>query len=377
MRSFTVFVRRNSLFTLFLTKVDLLIKNAKVYDVHSPWNGGRHTLWIRDGLLYAVDKVSNELPTIEGDDLAVSPSWCDLRAMASDPGDEKKEDLCSLLRAATAGGFSEVALLPDTDPVLQTKAQLQYLYEKAAPTGVDIYPVAALTRDQKGETLCDFLDLMDAGAVAFGDGVRSLDNLHLLVQALRYLRPFGGLIMHRVEESSLVRNGCVHESKLSTSLGLSAVPAFAEETALYSSLRALEYAGGRLHISCLSSSGSLSLLRNAVRKKLSVSCDVSAHQLLFDEQVVESFSTNHKVSPPYRSSSDRRALCRAVAEGQIQAIVSDHRPSVTGRQNATLLRGRRRCNIFTNRTPYLTTSRERDPSFSCSSCTLRRPKTNT
>ena len=306
--------------------MDLLIKNARVYDVCSPLDGGRYTLWLRNGLLYAVDKSPGGVPTIEGEDIAVSPSWCDLRAMACDPGEEQKEDLHSLLRAAAAGGFSEVALLPDTQPVLQSKAQLKYLYEKAQPTGITIYPIAALSRDQRGEALCDFLDLMEAGVVLFGDGLRPLNNTQLLTQALRYLRPFGGVIMHRAEEASLAEQGCVHEGEVSTSLGLPGVPSYAEEVMLYGSLRALEYTKGRLHVSCLSSAGSVSLLRKAAKMGLSLSCDVSVQQLLFDDHVLENFSTNHKVRPPYRSSSDRRALCRAVAAGYIQAIVSDHRP---------------------------------------------------
>lgn len=307
--------------------MELVIKNAKIYDMHSPLNGGRHTLWIRKGRLYAIDKRPTQgISCIEGTDLVLSPSWCDLRAHFCDPGEEHKEDLHTGLQAAAAGGFAEVALLPDTKPVLQSKAQLHYLYEKAQSSGLQIHPVAALTKDQAGTALTELLDLREAGAIAFSDGLRPLNNLQLLTQALRYLRPFGGVILHRVEEASLAAAGAMHEGATSTALGLPGIPAHAEELMLHSALRVLDYTGGKLHFSCLSAAGTVPLLRKARARGQQVSADVSVHQLFFEDKALRGFHTEHKNSPPYRSASDRRALCRAVAAGEVQAIVSDHRP---------------------------------------------------
>ena len=305
-----------------------LIKNAKVYDANSPLNEERHTFLVQEGRIQAIDEQScpSDVAHIEGEDLGICPSWFDLRAHFCDPGQEHKEDLLSGLRSAAAGGYTDVALLPDTSPVLQDREQFQYLYKKARPTGVQVHMVAALTRDQEGEQLCDLLDLRAAGAVAFSDGLRPLDNPQLLTQALRYLAPFGGLIMHRPQSTSLATGGCMHEGRYSTAQGLPAVPAHAEEIMVYSGLRVLEYTGGRLHFSCLSSAGSLRLLEEARAKGLDVSCDVAVHQLLFEDRDLQDFSPNYRVNPPFRANIDRRALLKGVANKQIQAIVSDHHP---------------------------------------------------
>ena len=306
--------------------MEWVIKQAKVYDVHSPLNGGCHTLWVRAGTLYKVDEpYPKDIPCITGEQLAVSPAWFDLRAHCCDPGQEHKEDLQSGLSAAAAGGFSEVALLPDTQPALQFSSQLPYLFEKARSTGVKLQAVGALTRDQAGKQLTELLDMLTAGVRAFSDGAYPLNNLRLLTQALRYLRPFNGLIMHRAENASLAQ-GCMHEGPVSTALGLPSIPAYAEQVMVYNALQALQHAGGRLHFSCISVADSVKLIREAGMKGLQVSADVAVHQLLFEEQALQDFSTVHRVAPPYRSAADRRALRKAVAMGHIQAIVSDHSP---------------------------------------------------
>ena len=306
--------------------MELVIKQAKVFDVNSPLNGGRHTLWLKDGHIHSIDQsYPEDLEVIEGADLVVTPSWVDLRAHFCDPGEEHKEDIPSGLRAAAAGGFAEVALVPDTDPVLQTKAQLQYVVEQARDSGLSVHLVAALTRDQAGAQMTDFFDLRNAGVVAFSDGYASLNNLQLLTQALRYLRPVNGLVIHRAEEASLSM-GCMHEGLVSTSLGLAGVPAHAEEVALYNSLRVLEYTGGRLHVSCLSSAAAAQWVRKKRDEGLNLSADVAVQHLLFEDTHLRSFDPSYRSSPPYRTSEDRKALCRELAQGHIQAIVSDHRP---------------------------------------------------
>ena len=307
--------------------MDQIIKDAKVYDVCSPLNGTRHNIWIKDGQIHAIDKpYPQNIPCIEGADLGVSPAWMDLRAHFCDPGTEQNEDLTTGLRTAAAGGFLDVLLLPDTNPVIQNKEQLQYIYERATASGLRVHVAAALTSKQMGQCLVDYTDLSHSGAVAFSDGYTPLNNLHVLTQALRYLASIDGLVMHRPEEASLAVAGSMHEGPTSTALGLMGIPAHAEEIAVHSALKILEYTGGRLHFSCLSSAGSLSLIATKRAKGLLVSADVSVQQLLFEDKDIETFDANYRSSPPYRSSTDRRALCRAVAKGHLQAIVSDHRP---------------------------------------------------
>ena len=308
---------------------DLLIEHVKIYDCNSPLDGARHNLWIREGRLHQVDPAKWPAGAVHlvGENLCISPSWCDLRAHFCDPGEEPKEDLLSGLAAAVAGGYAEVAVLPDTQPVMQTKTQIRYLLEKALPTGLKIHPMAPISINQAGERLSELRDLFDAGAVAATDGHCPLNNGYLLVQALRYLRAFDGLLMHRAEDQAFAGRGVVHEGRQSLFMGLTGIPSLAEYTQVQASLDALAYAGGRLHINCLSAKESLKLLHQA-RKRFSgqLSADVSLHHLRFSDSDLEGFDTQHRVSPPYRTEADCRALRRALTKGRLTVIVSDHHP---------------------------------------------------
>ncbi len=324
--------------------MQILLRSAHIIDPQSAFNGLIRDVLIDNGLVSQIAD-SIEAPdgcqVVERPNLHVSPGWVDMRVSAGDPGFEHKEDLTSVCRAAVAGGFTDIAVLPNTQPVVDSKDTLGYVRRMAEGQPVGVHPIAAITKGTKGEDFTDMIDLHHAGAVAFSDGEHPLQNADLLLKTLQYLRPFGGLLMNRPEEAGLTRFGQMHEGVQSTLLGLKGMPSMAEEIIIERDLRLLAYVLGAdfalhrpvgppspsaLHFSCLSSGHSVALIRAAKEMGLPVSCDVAAHQLVFDDSAMAGFDTNLKVNPPFRSRTDVAALWAGLSDGTIDAIASDHSP---------------------------------------------------
>lgn len=319
---------------MFSTYPSVLIKNARLYEAGHPLCGRRLHVLVEDGIIAAVDVSLRNMPAspscvIEGDEVGVSPGWLDLCADFCDPGFQKKEDVHSGTKAAAAGGFVGVCLLPHTEPVLQTQSAVTYIKHKADNQLVHLYPMGACSVDAKGEVLTDMLQMHEVGVSIFTNGGRAVHDTYLLLQVLRYVKIFDGLVLEIPQDPYLARTGSVHEGISSTKMGIQGVPSLAEENAVYRSLSLLDYAQSRLHLSCITSAVSLALIKKAKRKGLRVTCDVAVQHLLFDEKALLGFDAQHKVYPPYRSKRDRLALLRGVREGVVDAIVSAHTPQYT------------------------------------------------
>jgi dihydroorotase len=268
---------------------------------------------------------------LAGSDLCVSVGWCDMRTHAKDPGYEHKEDLNSLTNVAAMGGFTDIALLPNTKPVVQTKEGISYFKHFSAQSLVQLHPMAAVTINTEGKDFTEMLDLHHAGAVAFTDGEHPIDNADIFLKTLQYLEQIDGLLVNRPEEKHLAHFGQIHEGFTSMQLGLKGIPALAEEMMIHRDLKLLEYANIKsdkpvLHFATVSTKEGIELIRNAKTKGLPVSCDVAAHQLAFDDTALEGFETNLKVSPPFRSADHVMALWEGLLDGTVDAIVSDHNP---------------------------------------------------
>ena len=323
--------------------MDIVIRSARVVDRASPLNDQVVDLLVRNGLISSLlpasadQQLAEGAVVLEGNNLHVSAGWVDARAAANDPGYEHRETLGDLARVAAAGGFTDVALLPNTQPVVDAKDTLGYLRRIADgfPT-VRLHPVAAITKGAKGEDFTDMIDLHRAGAVAFSDGDHPLQHPDLLAKTLQYLRPFGGLLINRPEDVRLTRYGQMHEGVQSTQLGLKGMPALAEVMTVARDLRLLAYvletepaaphAAPMLHFACLSAAESVALIREAKVQGLPVSCDVAAHQLAYTDEALSSFDSHLKVNPPFRGATDVAALWAGLADGTIDAVVSDHHP---------------------------------------------------
>lgn len=322
--------------------MSILLRSAHIIHAESAFNGLTRDVLIENGLIRQIaDRIDapEHTQVIELPNLHLSAGWVDMRVSTGDPGFEQKEDLTSACRAAVAGGFTDIAILPNTRPVVDSKDTLGYVRRMAEGQPVAVHPIAAITKGAKGEDFTDMIDLHHAGAVAFSDGDHPLQNADLLLKTLQYLRPLGGLLMNRPEETGLTRFGQMHEGVQSTLLGMKGMPAMAEELMVARDLRLLAYVLGdteaiqkepntvpMLHFSCLSTAKSVELIRQAKEHGLPVSCDVAAHQLVFDDTALAGFDTFLKVNPPFRSRADVEALWAGLADGTIDAIVSDHSP---------------------------------------------------
>lgn len=304
----------------------ILIQAAEIIDSNSPFHKKVKNVLISNGIITAVgDKNYSADKVIKAEGMKLSVGWFDFGAFIGDPGLEHKEDLTSATNAAAAGGFTGVAMLPNTIPSIQTKNDIAYITRGNGARLVQVYPFASVTKNNKGEELTEMIDLHTAGAVAFTDGLKPLWHTDIFLKSLQYLQTFNGLLIDHPEDIWLNMFGQMHEGIQSTMLGLKGMPRIAEEIAVGKGLELLTYAGGRLHFSRLSTSRSIELIKLA-KKKLKVSCDIAAYQPLLDDTAVAGFETNYKVNPPLREKSDQDALIKALKDGSIDVICSGHVP---------------------------------------------------
>jgi dihydroorotase len=304
----------------------ILIQAAKILDSHSPYHKKVKNVLLVNGRITEIgDKNYQADKVIPAEGMLLSPGWFDLGTFVGDPGLEHKEDLESVSKAAAAGGFTEIATLPNTVPVVQTKNDVNYLTRGNDHRLVQIHPMASVTRDNKGEELTEMIDLHEAGAVAFTDGLKTIWHTDIFLKSLQYLQKFDGVLVDHPEDIWLNMFGQMHEGVQSTLLGLKGMPRIAEDVAIHRNLDLLKYAGGKLHISRLSSARSVALIR-AAKGKLSLTCDITAYQPLLDDSQLKTFDTNYKVNPPLREKRDNQALIKGLLDGTIDVICSGHVP---------------------------------------------------
>ncbi len=308
----------------------ILIKHATIVDATSEHHGLVKDILINDGIIEEISEaiVSDDAHVIEGNNLHISQGWVDLKAAFCDPGEEHKETISSGLDAAAAGGYTHVCVLPSTHPVVDGKTLIEYMLRRGENHVSSIHPIGAITQQMKGETLSEMYDMKQSGATLFSDDTVPVSS-GIMFRALLYAKNFHGRIVAFSRDAAIAGAGMVNEGEASTKTGLKADPDIAEVIQLERNLRLLEYTGGYLHLTGISCEESVSLVRNAKSKGLQVTCDVHVVNLIFNETAVLDFNTHHKVMPPYRRESDRKALWAGLADGTIDTIVSDHRPHDT------------------------------------------------
>jgi dihydroorotase len=308
---------------------DFLLKSVKIIDKNSPFHQQVRHVAIKNGKISDIVEVSESIEArqiIFVANACLSVGWCDMRAVVPEIGFEYKEDLSSAAAAASAGGFTEVAILPTSNPPVQTKEAVSYLLKQSEKFLNTFYPIVAVSTDTKGEEMTEMLDLHTAGAVAFSDGVLPTTNTSLIVKTLQYLAQFDGLFINMPDEKNLSKFGLMHEGIHSTLLGMKGLPSLAEEMGIIRDLRLLSYAGGKIHFAGISCAESVQLIREAKQKGMNISASVAAHQFAFTDADLKDFDTNLKVKPPLRTEKDQEALQRGLLDGTIDAIVSDHQP---------------------------------------------------
>ncbi len=311
----------------------LLIRSVKIIDTRSSYNGQIKDILVNNG---QITQIGDQLEApgaeiLEGKNWHISTGWVDMRVSSHDPGHEHKEDLKTVCEAAVAGGFTEIAVLPNTQPALDSKNTLVYVKQKAIGQIVTVHPIGAVTKNCEGKDFTEMIDLSHAGAVAFSDGTHAIQNTHIFLKSLQYLQQVNRVLMNRPEDFDLTVFGQMNEGESSTLLGMRGIPSIAEELMIMRDLKLLEYVGIKsttplLHFSTISTANAVALIRQAKAQDLPVSCDIAAHQIAFDDTVVGDFDTNYKVNPPFRTAEDIEAMWDGLADGTIDAVVSDHNP---------------------------------------------------
>lgn len=263
---------------------------------------------------------------IEAHDKLVVPGFVDLRAHLREPGEEYKEEIATGVRAALAGGVTTVVAQPDTKPCVDNGEIVEFVKRRGESTQGRVLVAGAITEGLKGEKLAAIGEMRRAGAVILSDGDNWIRDAGLMRRALEYASDFGLTLMTHAEEPSLARGGHMHEGPMSVRLGLRGIPSIAEETALARDLALAGYTRTRLHVAHIASAQAVELVRDAKARGIAVTCDVSAHHIFFCDADLASFDTNLRLVPPLRTAADRAALVAGLADGTIDAIVSDHAP---------------------------------------------------
>jgi len=307
--------------------MDILIKKATIIAAQSSFHLQQMDLLIQDGRISKIGtKISNTVhKVIEAEDLYVSIGWIDLQANIQDPGFEHKEDILSASKSAAAGGFTKIVVSPLSEPVRDSKSQLEYL-SKHSTEVVKILPLGALSKGAKGTELAELFDLKEAGAVGFSDGKKSIKNPNLLNRALLYTQAFDGIVFNFPHTDEVAYQGVMNEGETSTMLGLKGIPELSESLMVARDLNILEYTGGRLHLNSISTSKSIELIAKARKDGMFVTCDVASYNLLLDETELKDFDTRLKTLPPLRSNKTIKALIKGIKNGTVDAISSDHTP---------------------------------------------------
>ena len=310
----------------------LALTNARIVD---PSRGidERGAVLLGDGRILAAGSGAANQGAPEGAEIvdcrgaAVLPGLVDMRVFVGEPGGEHRETLASASRAAAAGGVTTIITMPDTSPVIDDPALVDFMLRRARDTAiVRVHPMAALTRGLKGHELAEIGLLQEAGAVAFTDGRNSLRSAKVLRNALTYASDFDALVVHHVEDPDLAGAGVMNEGETATRLGLPGIPREAETIMLERDLRLAELTGGRYHAAQISCEQALPALRRAKQAGLRVTAGAAIAHLSLNENDIGAYRTFFKMSPPLRSEDDRRAMIEAVADGTIDVICSAHDP---------------------------------------------------
>ena len=309
--------------------MNILIKAAIIIDSSSLFHRQKKDIRIVNGEIKEIaDSISSngDDQVIEKENLYVSNGWFDTSVSFGDPGYEERENVSNGLETAAKSGFTAVAVNPNTNPIIDSKAGVEYLLNRANGSSTNLYPIGALTSKSEGKELAELFDLQNAGAIAFGDYNKSISNDNLMKIALQYGQNFDGLIMSFPQNDAIAHNGLANEGENSTKLGLKGNPALAEHLQITRDLFLLEYTGGKLHIPTVTTEKSIALIKEAKDKGLNVTCSVAVHHLFLTDDELSSFDANVKVSPPLRAKSDVMALREAVRKGYVDCITSDHNP---------------------------------------------------
>jgi len=292
--------------------LDIVVENGKIVE-------------IKQGI--SINGENTELTIIDATQKLVVPGLIDMHVHLRDPGHEYKETIETGGLAAVFGGFTAICCMPNTDPVNDTRQVTEYILKKAKKADtVRVYPVAAISRGLKGETLCEYGELKDAGAVAVSDDGNPVMNSQLMRRALEYAGGFGLPVISHCEDLDLASGGAMNEGAVATQMGLSGIPNAAESIMVLREIALSELTGIPVHIAHVSTRESVRAIRDAKKRGVSVTAETTPHYFTITDTSVRDYNTNAKMNPPLRTEQDREAICEGLADGTIDVIATDHAP---------------------------------------------------
>jgi dihydroorotase len=306
----------------------LLLKQVTISDKLSPFHGLKKDILITDGIIEQIDDsiAAAGVTIIDKKDSTVSRGWVDLFSHFNDPGFEYKETLETGAAAAAAGGFTNVFVIPNTQPAIGNKATVEYIVQRSKSLPVNIHPIGALSKNLEGKELSEMYDMYNSGAIAFSDGLLPVQTPGLFLKALQYVRAIDAVLIQLPVDLSVAKVGLVNEGITSTRLGLPGIPAIAEELMVTRDIELVKYTGSKLHITGISTAKSLHLIADAKSRGGNVTCSVTPYHLAFSDESLADYDTNLKTDPPLRSAADVAALRLGVENGLVDCIASHHLP---------------------------------------------------
>lgn len=291
----------------FNTTKDILVENGIIKQIDN-------------NITVTADIVFNQPNTL------ISSGWVDIFSCFGEPGYEHQETLESGAAAAAAGGFTQVFVLPNTSPAIDTKSQINYVTEKSKQLPITLHPMGAISKNIEGNELAEMYEMHNSGSIAFTDGTNPVQNTSILLKALQYVKAFNGILLQMPVDKTCSKLGLMNEGIVSTQIGLQGIPAFAEILMVTRDIELLKYTQSKLHITGISSIECIELINQAKQQGLQISCSIAPQYLLFCDEDVIGYDTNLKLNPPLRNRSNMMQLRQAVIDGKVDCIAAHHQP---------------------------------------------------
>ena len=306
----------------------IILQQVTIADPNSPYNGNKKDILIIDGFISRIDDniLDDSAQTFTAKDVIVTPGWVDIFSHACDPGYEFRETLETCADAAAAGGFTTIFTLPDTNPVVDSKTQVEYIRQKSENLKIKAFPIGSISKKREGKELAEMYDMRQSGAAAFSDGLQPLQDAGLLLKALQYVKTFNGVIIQIPQDKNITAHGLMNEGITSTRLGLPGMPAIAEELIIARDIELADYTNSALHFTGVSTEKSIECIKTAKQKGINITCSVTPYHLFFCDEDLHNYDSNLKVNPPLRKRSDMLALRKAITDGYVDCIASHHVP---------------------------------------------------